>query len=329
VGTIAAQPRRTDLSLSYGTEYERESLSDVQSGDFGPASQRVIRPSVSGFGEVQARIAQRVSLLAGSRVEKYRGLAAAHVPRAAVVVTAVRDVVDLRGGVSQAYKAPNIQEQFPNNPGIVANPDLKPETSHSWEVGTDLRAHRATATAALTYFRQDYQNLIRTVAYDATRQISRNIGRSRATGFEAEAAVYPRARWTVGGEGSWIATRIIDNNGLGSSDFPNGGTLPFRPTYTTSVYVDMPVLATLNVLTRVSGVGPQTVLANRFSGPRVGIPSYRLLGATARWQMTRAANAYVQLDNILNAGYEVAFDRPGLARAITLGVRTTLGGAQP
>lgn len=324
VGTVVARPAGTDVSLAYGSEYERESLSDVQSGDFGPASQRVVRPSVSGFGEVQARFARRVSLLAGSRVEKFRGLASAHVPRAAVVVSVLPDVADIRGGVSRAYKAPNIQEQFPNNPGIVANPDLKPETSQSWEIGTDLRAPAGLATAALTYFHQDFANLIRTVAYDATRQIARNIGRSRAAGFEAEAALHPRARWTVGGEGSWIATRIIDNNGLGSTDFPEGAALPFRPTYTASVYVDAPVSRTVNLLVRGSGVGPQTVLANRFSGPRVDLPSYRLIGATARWQMTRATSGYVQLDNILNSHYEVAFDRPGLERAVTVGMRSTL-----
>lgn len=329
VGTVSTSPSRADLSVSYGAEYERESLSDVQSGDFGPASQRVVRPSVSGFGEVQTRVAERVSLLAGSRIEKFRGLASAHVPRAAVVVTAVPGIVDLRAGVSTAYKAPNIQEQFPNNPSIVANPDLKPETSDSWEVGADLRDGRGFTDAALTYFHQDYQNLIRTVAFDATRQIARNIGKSRASGIETELTVRPALRWRAGAQASWLTTKIIDNNGLGSSDFPNGGALPFRPTYTASVFVDAPVLTTVNVIVRGTGVGPQTVLANRFSGPRVSLPSYRLLGATARWQMTRATGAYIQLDNILNSGYQVAFDRPGLERAVTVGMRSSLGGALP
>jgi len=326
VGTVSTQPSGMTLSLAYGAEYERESLSDVQSGDFGPASQRVVRPSTSGFGEVQARIAQRLSILAGSRVEKFRGLAAAVVPRTALIVSAVPGRVDLRGGVSRAYKAPNIQEQFPNSPAIVANPDLKPETSNSWEIGTDLHSASGLATAALTFFHQDYLNLIRTVAYDATHQISRNIGRSRAAGLEVETAIYPRARWTLGAEGAWLGTRIIDNNGLGSADFPNGEPLPFRPAYTASAYIDAPILRTVNALVRVSGVGPQTVLANRYSGPRVALPSYRLIGATARWQVTRVTSAYVQLDNILNAGYQVAFDRPGLERAVSFGMQSSIVG---
>ena len=329
VGTVTSRPRGSDLSLAYGAEYERESLSDVQSGDFGPASQRVVRPSVSGFGELQARFAQRVSILAGSRVEKFRGLESAHVPRAAVVLSAVPGLVDLRGGVSRAYKAPNIQEQFPNNPAIVANPDLKPETSNSWEVGTDLHAPNGLASAAITYFHQDYLNLIRTFASDATHQIARNIGKSRAAGLEVEGAIYPRARWTVGAEGAWLGTRIIDNNGLGSADFPNGEALPFRPTYTASAYVDAPVSRAVNLLVRASGVGPQTVLANRFSGPRVGIPANQVLDATARWQMTRVTSAYAQLENILNSGYQVAFDRPGMERTLSVGMRTSLGGALP
>lgn len=325
VGTAVAHPGRAELALSFGGEYERESLSDDQTGDFGPAGQKVARPSVSGFGEAQAALGDRVSLLLGSRVEKFRGLAAAHVPRATIVLGLIPGRMSLRAGVSRAYKAPNIQEQFPSSPAIVANPDLKPETSRSWEVGADVTAWSGLATAALTYFDQTYQNLIRTVNFDSTRQIARNIGRSRAAGLEAELALRPAPRWTVGTEAAWLGTRIVDNGGLAGADFPNGGTLPFRPAYTASVYVDAPATRALSVLVRASAVGSQTVLANRFSGPRVGLASYRILGATARWRLTGVTSAYVQLENILNTYYDVAYDRPGLERALAVGLRSTAG----
>lgn len=308
-------------ALSAGAEWLRESLTDVQRGDFGPGSMSVARPSRSAFGEAHARIRDRVTLLAGGRVERFEGLEGEFVPRATAVWDVVRDRLSLRGAISRAYKAPNIQEQFPNSPAIVANPDLAPETSRSWEAGADLRLP-LRGTASVAYFIQDFENLIRSVNYDSTgRQINRNLGRSRAAGVESELTLSPRARWTVGGALTWLRTRIVDNGGLPVTDFPNGGALPFRPSYTGTAWFDAPVGARGAALIRVLAVGRQTVLANRFSGPRVDIAPYALLGATASWRLTSGADTYVQLANLLDRDYQTAHDRPGIPRTIALGMR--------
>jgi outer membrane receptor protein involved in Fe transport len=322
VASVGGQPtRNVRSSLSFGGEWQRESLRDDQSGDFGPASSSIARPSVSAFGEGQIRVRDRVSLLAGSRVEKFRGLDAAFVPRVTTVLDLVRDRVSLRGGISHAYKAPNIQDQFPSSPVFVTNPTLKPETSRSWELGTDLRASVLNATASVTYFHQNFENLIRAVGYDSTRQINRNLGKSRATGIEAEASVSPRERWTIGAEGAWTTTRVVDNVGLFSPDFPVGEELPFRPAYTASAYVGMPVTRRVSMILRTTGVGRQTALANRFSGPRVSIDPYNVLSATATWNASSRTDVYAQVDNLLDHTYDTAYDRTGIHRTVILGLR--------
>lgn len=323
VGTVMGAPRSAiGLSFSYGGEWERETLTDEQSGDFGPASSSLARPSVAAFGEGQARLGNRLSLIAGSRVEKFKGLKAAYVPRATAVLDVVPARLALRATVSRAYKAPNIQEQFPSNPVIVANPDLKPETSRSWEAGTDLTAAEWRTVGSVTYFSQEYENLIRSVNYDASgRQINRNLGRSRATGIEAEVVVQPRTRWEVGASSAWTTTRIIDNGGLPSAQFPNGASLPFRPTYTASAFVGLPASRAISVITRVTAVGRQTVLTDRFRGARVSIAPYHVLAATGTWAPASSADVYVQVENILNHRYETAYDRPGMSRTAALGVR--------
>ncbi len=323
VGTVSGTPlRRTDASLSYGGEWLRESLTDQQRGDFGPASTSMARPSVSGFGEGHARIGERLTILAGGRIERFEGLEAAIVPRAIAVLNVVPNRVALRASVSRAYKAPNIQDQFPSNPVIVANPDLEPETSQSWEAGTELRLPWMNGTAGVTYFYQDFENLIRSVSFDTTgRQINRNLGRSRAAGVEAELTLAPRARWSLGGSAAWMKTRIVDNGGLPAAQFPNGGELPFRPAYTATAFASAPVATSATVLMRVSAVGQQTVLTDRFRGARVDIAPYALLGATATWTMTPATDAYLQLANILGRKYDTAYDRPGMARGAAIGLR--------
>jgi vitamin B12 transporter len=308
-------------ALSVGGEWLRESLTDFQRGDFGPGSMSVARPSRSAFGEAHARIRDRVTLLAGGRLERFAGLKSEFVPRATAVWDVVRERLSLRTALSRAYKAPNIQEQFPNSPAIVANPDLAPETSGSWEAGVDARLPMR-GTASVVYFIQDFENLIRSVNYDTTgRQINRNLGHSRAAGVETEIALSPRPRWTIGGNMTWMRTRIIDNGGLPSSDFPNGATLPFRPSYTGTAWLDAPIARRGSVLIRMLAVGPQTVLANRFSGPRVDVAPYALLGATASWRLTSGTDSYVQIANILDRKYETAYDRPGMPRAFALGMR--------
>jgi vitamin B12 transporter len=321
VGTVTGQPRPSfGLTVSYGGQWEREALDVSTSGDFGTGETSISRPSVAGFAEAQARFGDRVSVLAGSRVEKYRGVAAAVVPRATAVWEVVPREVAIRAAVGRAYKAPNIQDQFPNNPQIVDNPDLKPETAVSWEVGADVSMRRATGS--FTFFRQSYKDLIRFVPYDESgRLITRNVGRSRAAGLEAEVVFRPRARWSLGTGGSWITTKVIDNSGLSSDQFPNGEPLPFRPDYTATAFVELPATNLFTLRLRASAIGPQTVLTERFSGTRRSIDPYTLIMATGIYTISPSLDAYVHAQNVLDARYETAFDKPGAPRSAALGLR--------
>ena len=321
VGSVTGQPMQgVGGTLSWGGQWEEESLETSVSGDFGDATLSLSRPSVAGFVEAQARIGQRLSLLAGSRVERFRGLDAAVVPRASVVLDVVPRALALRVSAGGAYKAPNIQDQYPNNPFIVGNPDLSPETSVSWEAGADVSIGRATGS--ITAFRQSYDNLIRSVPYDESgTQINRNLGRSRASGIEGEVVFRPRPRVSFGTSGSWVATKIVDNRGLPSDQFPTGEELPFRPDYTATAFVELPAASALTVLFRVSAIGRQTVLAERFSGPRVSIDPYSVVMTTATYSVSSSLDAYLHAQNVLDTHYETAYDKPGAPRSIALGLR--------
>ena len=321
VGTLIGEPSAPlAFTMSYGGQWEHESVKNALTGDFGPSSQSVSRPSIAGFVEGQARIGDRLSLLAGSRVEQYRGIDPAIVPRATAVFDLVPQRLALRAAAGRAYKAPNIQDQFPNNPFIVGNPDLSPETSTSWELGTDVTLSRTTGS--LTVFRQSYDNLIRSVNYDASgRQINRNLGRSRASGLEAEVAVHPRPRLSFGASGSWTMTKVLDNRGLPSDQFPNGEGLPFRPTHTATAFVELPATRSISVLFRATSVGRQTVLTERFSGERRSVGPYSVISASGTFTLSRWLEAYLHAQNVLNEHYETGFDRPGAPRSAAAGLR--------
>ncbi|NIP79279.1 MAG: TonB-dependent receptor, partial [Gemmatimonadetes bacterium] len=73
--------------------------------------------------EARAEPVPGLGILVGARTEKYQGLDAEVTPRASITWDAVPDRLRLRSAWGRAYKAPNLREQFVDNPFIESNPD--------------------------------------------------------------------------------------------------------------------------------------------------------------------------------------------------------------
>ncbi|MCH7565441.1 MAG: TonB-dependent receptor, partial [Gemmatimonadetes bacterium] len=311
------------LTISYGARVEREELKVDLTGDFTSESD-FDRNSASGFAEIVARPSQRLTLLFGSRWEKYEELDSEITPRASAVVEAIPGVLSLSAAWGQAYKVPNLQQQFDDNPFLASNPDLKPETSESWEVGIDLTSRDRRATVSVTFFDQDFENLIREVAQEgSTKQIKRNLGAAKARGVEWSVRVRPSRHWTAGTEGAWVETKILDNTGLSGDEFPVGEELPFRPDVVGSVFVDLAPHPRFNAHVRVTRYGEQTVLRERFSGLREDIDSYVLTSLVLNYQASSRLTLYSRVGNLFDVDYETAFDRRGVPVNAVVGFKIT------
>ncbi len=68
-------------------------------------------------------------------------------------------------------------------------------------------------------------------------------------------------------------------------------------------------------------VGAQTVLTERFSGRRAELDAYLLLGATLDYPVADRTSVYLRVDNLLDADYVTAYDRPGIPRTVAVGLR--------
>lgn len=309
------------LRAAYGVGVENESLEDRITGDFGGPPVVLDRSSVAAFGEVAVSPGASLTLGAGLRAERYEGLDAEVTPRASVAWTPAIPGLTVRAAAGRAYKAPNLQQQYVNNPFIVANPDLRAETSTSWEVGADLAPPGGRWNVGLTAFRQGYDDLIRTVGLEGdTRQINRNLGKARASGLEWSAAVRVAGPWSISSGGALLSTEVVDAAGLSPLEYPVGARLPFRPWLTGDVQLAYGDAGGTDLAVRARAVGGQTVLSERFSGQRVALPGYVLVGLTASRPIASGARAYARLENLLNRSYETAFDRPGLPRSGVLGI---------
>lgn len=321
-GDYRADPHG-EVVLSWGVRREQESVRDVTSGEFGEGRQKFERGSTAGFAEVLLSAVPRLDLLAGARIEKFEGIDAAVTPRASAVVRLVPGVLAARFAAGRAFKAPNLQQQYLDNPFIVSNPELRAETSTSIEGGLDLTSRRGTYRVAVTFFRQRFEDLIRSVDLgDGTgRQQNRNLGASRATGLEASLGWQPAGMWSAGLDAAWIRTRIVDAAGLPAAAFPEGEELPFRPRTIAGAHVDVAPASGLTARLRATYVGPQTVLSERFGGARVRIDGYTLIGATANLDVRSGWVLYARFDNLLDTHYETAYDRRGIPATGAVGVR--------
>ena len=310
------------LAVSYGAAWQTEAEGTDLAGDFGPSHTEFDRTNAALFTELQGRLGPRVSALTGARLEKYHGLAAELLPRASVLVDVVPNRLALRAAAGRAYKAPNLDQQFLENPATIPNPDLRPESSVSWEIGARITAPQRSWTLGVGYFHQRYNDLIRTVPADTgSKQTNKNLGRTQAAGVELELENQWSARWRTGANLTWVKTQVLDNAGLDTANYPVGGALPETPSPTGNVYVVGDLSPSLTTLARITFIGRRTVLSERFSGQRVTTDPYALLELVMQWQVTGTLQVYTRLGNLLNTKCQTAFDRPGTPRTGVLGVR--------
>ncbi len=113
----------------------------------------------------------------------------------------ISDAVQFRLSWGEGFRAPNFNElYYPDSGwGYAGNPDLRPERSHTWEAGLDLRpadGHRV----GLSVYRSRVRDLIAFAAPVTNNAI--NIDRARLQGVELEYR-FDRGAWTAGGNATW------------------------------------------------------------------------------------------------------------------------------
>jgi vitamin B12 transporter len=98
------------------------------------------------------------------------------------------DYLKLRANYGNAFKMPSARQLAGNYPGwsgnYVGNPDLKPETSNTYEGGLDFSY--ASFNTCLTYFYTDFKDKIQTTSTPTGDTTWENLGKAEISGFEGE-----------------------------------------------------------------------------------------------------------------------------------------------
>lgn len=217
------------------------------------------------------------------------------------------DTLVLRGNWGEGFKLPSF---FALGHGLVGNPDLKPETATSWDVGFDWQA-LDSLDMGLSYFDNDYRDLI-----DFDPDTFTNVNRSKVetSGIEFqlswqlldslnlsshatytdidvkndESKLTGRPEWKAGLVGNWQITEqwqaVIDYQWTDER-------------YATSLYTGNSVTETLD--------------------------DYHRVDFSLQWQVLEPLRIQLAIDNMLDEDYETSVGFPDAGRLFRAGFTLT------
>jgi outer membrane receptor for ferrienterochelin and colicins len=144
------------------------------------------------YAQDEVELSGRTHLTLGVRQDKHETFGSETSPRASIVWDAT-DKLTLRGSYGHGFHAPTIKQVSPNyvfNLGtytVTSNPDLKPETNDSLDVGANYTHGKLNVDAAL--FDNKVKNLIDVASTGVNTYQYRNIAEARLRGAEVSTRV--------------------------------------------------------------------------------------------------------------------------------------------
>ena len=177
-------------------------LTDVTGTSFAylPSVHRTI---ASWVAQDEWQIAHDWQLTAGVRYDHYSDFGGTFNPRLALVWD-INEQLTSKLLYGKAFRAPNFAEQFTqNNPVILGNKSLQPETINTYEWAFSYRPISSLSTAVNVFYYQ-IEKLISAVPDPGTgANIYQNSGNQNGYGTEFESNWQIAERWSVKGNYAW------------------------------------------------------------------------------------------------------------------------------
>lgn len=272
--------------LVFGADSTRETYAD----NYGAAAARRI---AGVFTEFVYSPTDKVDLTASLRDDHQTGFGNALTGRLSAAWRPQADLT-LRASAGTGFRAPSPYELYA--PYGTGNPNLTPEKSKSFDLGAEKRFGPDSYIRATAFWLQAH-NLI---DYDNTTYSYIQVpGTSRRQGLELEGAT------TFGSVSVKAAYTYTDSAASATTSWAA------VPRHTIALTASTPLTAKLT--------GSVSALAG-LSRPN-GMANYAVAGAGLDYKVADRITAYVRLENLFNAKYQLVqnYDMPG--RAIYVGLR--------
>jgi vitamin B12 transporter len=300
-------------ALTLAAEYER--LQFESKGPTAASAQNQVRENdkTAFAAEYRVRLPSLTALTLSARRDNHQLFEDATTYR----ITAAQPLgqrLKLRASYGTGIANPTFFELF----GFIAgsfdpNPALKPEESRGFDVGADF-AIAESGRLSITYFDANLDNEIIGTFDSATfrSSVANLSGRSKRSGFEAEAQYSPSANLTV-----WFAYTYTDAK---QSD---GQLEVRRPRHVGSASMTYALPNASGAITlAVDHNGQQEDLDFRsFTSARVTLRDYTLVRLAGQYAITRNVSLTARVENLLDQDYEEVFSYRPSGRAFYAGVQ--------
>lgn len=205
------------------------------------------------------------------------------------------------GSWGKGFRAPSINELF--FPGF-GNPDLNPEESKGWDFGIEKEIIKDKLTLDVTYFENDFTDLISfTILPDGTFA-AKNIGKAESEGIESVLTYKPFNWFSIIGTYTHNDTTDRDK---GSKQ------LPRRPRKRGTATINAQPFEGLNMN------ATWVMVRDRIDSDGTDMDNYWTLNMVMSYQISKLITAHVRSENIFDYDYEEVSGFNTLGRTVYIG----------
>jgi vitamin B12 transporter len=295
------------ITLGVETEKEQALTTYYSLSSYGPYESILPTSEVYTSGiylQDQLKFNKSFFTTAGIRYDHHNKFGGAFTYRVAPAYIFWQTGTKIKATVGTSYKAPSIFYLFDQ---FFGNEDLQPEKSLGWDIGIEQYFFSDQITAGLTYFNNDYKDLI---GLDENFQ-SFNINKARTNGVEFFFSTNPSKNLLL--KASYTYTNTKDNS-VNSTDF--GRQLLRRPKIKIVYLLNYSVNAKTNFNLETIYVSSRDDKDfSYYPASRTRLNAYTLVNLSARYNLFDFFRIFIRIENVFDVKYEEVFGygTPGLS----------------
>jgi iron complex outermembrane receptor protein/vitamin B12 transporter len=298
------------VKVNVGADFRHEDGDSEGYLEFGgarfPTDFELDRDTTGAFGGISASPLETVLLQGSVRYDDPEDFDSETSWQAGAQYTPVNEVT-LAANWGESYKLPSF---FALGQALVGNPDLKPEQGESWDIGIEWRAVEALRVG-VTWFDNDYKDL---VDFDDTAFENVNRSKVQTSGVELQADWQVLDSLSLRAQGTYTDIDVKNEN----------TKLTGRPQWVASTVMEWQVASDWLTALDYQYSGEQWA-ASRHTGGEVTeeLDDFHRVDWGLQWQVARAWQLQLSVDNMLDEDYETAVGFPAPGRQFRAGVRFT------
>lgn len=306
----------------FGAETERSWMRSASPSDFDPSPAAIRRSTnINGlYANLTGDLTRDLTVSGGVRRDDDDDFGVHTVGQASVAWRLNDDNTILRASWGQAFKAPSLYQLGSE----FGNPNLAPESSHSWDAGIEQHLFDGRVVLSAAYFDRRTRDQIDFFTCPSLNSSPlcrgtggfsgyyANTARTKARGVELNAEANVTDALTITANYTWTDAR---NDVAGSPNFDN--QLPRRPPHEGNVEASYTWPVKL-----------ETAVAMHYAGNRYDdaanhtlLKGYVLWDLRASYPVNETFDVYARVENVFDKSYETILNYGELGRAAYAGVR--------